>query len=152
MSAQHDDRPGFLGSILSGLGRLRSPGRASGHEAKADRAKPYETEDVDIGNTWLVVAGLGLTVALVIGGLAWMQHYFAAVQRAALPPLTRQQEARLDPPAPNLQADAYADAARHQAWEKTLLSTYAFTDGAGSRARIPIERAMTLTVGKSLDP
>jgi len=154
MSAAKDAPPKVLSSILSGLSRTRSSGkpvpddRAEGEED----GKPYETEDVKVGNTWVIVAGLALTIALVIGGIAWMRHHFEVVQREALPPLTSQQSARLDPPPPNLQGDPYADADRHQAYDEGLLSNYAYTDETKRRARIPIERAMTLTVGKPLDP
>lgn len=112
----------------------------------------YETEDVDVRNTWAIVGGLALTVALVVAGLAYLQQRFAAAQRDGLPPLTQQQRTPLRPPAPNLQADPYRDIETLLRAEAERLNGYAYTDASRSRARIPIERAMTLTVGKPLDP
>ena len=44
------------------------------------------------------------------------------------------------------------DIGREEAAQGALLDGYAFTDAARSRARIPIDRAMRLTVGRPLDP
>ena len=65
--------------------------------------------------------------------------------------LTPQQTARLVPPAPHLQVDPFADLAQVRAREERLLHSYGWTSADHSTARIPIDRAMALVVGKSLD-
>ena len=134
-----------------GAGAPDGEGEHGRHE-RPDDAPPYETEDVRVGRTGLIVLGLALTVAAVIGGLAWMRHAFTASQRAALPPLTRAQTAAVIPPAPNLQPEPYADIDRILAAQARALDSYGFADPERTRARIPIDRAIALTLGKSLDP
>lgn len=150
-------RPGstlaLVPAILSGLILRRSGPIAekAPHEESKETEPGFETEDVHVGRTWLVIAGLTLTVALTIGGLGWMMRSLAASQRATLPPLTRRQTAKLTPPKPNLQPTPYADIEKTLADEAARLDGYAYLDASRERARIPIERAMSLVVGKPLD-
>ena len=136
----------------SGGGQASDRGEAPGRHGRAGGGAPYETRDVRVGRTGLVVAGLALTVAAVIAGLVWMRDAFEAAQRAALPPLTRMQTTPVIPPAPNLQPNPYADIDRILAAQARALETYGFADPERTRARIPIDRAMSLTLGRSLDP
>ncbi|MCJ2006414.1 hypothetical protein ACFZ8E_21240 [Methylobacterium sp. HMF5984] len=150
-------RFGFVSSIISGLAILRrrpsSPGtaKASGEAGSSD-GPGYETSDVHVGNTARVMAGLMVTALAVIGAMIWLKTMVSTDQRQALPSLTAQQTARLVPPPPNLQADPYADLAAERAAEGRRLDGYAFLDASRQRARIPIDRAMALTVGRTLDP
>ena len=98
------------------------------------------------------MAGLMLTACAVIGTMIWLRHVVATAQRTALPTLTAQQTKPLVPPTPNLQADPYADLAAERATERERLEGYAFLDASRQRARIPIDRAMALTIGRTLDP
>ena len=130
-------------------------GSETGERVDADAgasALGYETEDVQVGKTWLIVAGLGVTVAVAIAGLGWMMRDFTAARQRALPPLTPQQTVTLTPPPPNLQSAPFTDIDITRSAEAALLRGYAYTDAARRRARIPIDRAMALTVGKPLDP
>ena len=79
-----------------------------------------------------------------------MMHLFSAWHVAETPRLTPQQTAKVQPPPPNLQGAPYEDLARLEARETAQTTTYApLPDG---RARIPVERAMRLMAGRSLDP
>ncbi|MGU3537181.1 hypothetical protein [Methylobacterium sp. A54F] len=142
---------GLVPAILTGLG-LR-PTQAAEQPAPAPQeGTGHETSDVNVRNTALVMAGLGGTALLAVGLMIWLMSLVAGVQRRDLPPFTAQQTARIRPPPPNLQADPYADIARHDAATAQALDGYAYLDADRTRARIPIDRAMALTVGRSLDP
>lgn len=147
---------GLIPAILAGLAlRRHVPARRSepAHWPEAPRAGPgHETGDVDVARTARVMAGLAVCALVAVGLMLWLRHHVAADQRDGLPRLTAQQTARLRPPPPNLQADPFRDIARERAAEAERLDAYAYTDAARTRARIPIERAMSLTVGRSLDP
>ncbi|MCJ2021697.1 MULTISPECIES: hypothetical protein [unclassified Methylobacterium] len=149
---------GLIPAILAGL-TLRGSGLFTGRpprppaNTQRDPNDPgHETRDVNVRNTALVMAGLALTALAVIGTMIWLMSTFAASQRRALPALTPQQTARLAPPPPNLQANPYADIDRERAASEARLAGYGYRDEAHTRARIPIGRAMELTVGRSLEP
>lgn len=149
---------GLIPAILAGL-TLRGSGVLNGRPKRApantqrDPNDPgHETRDVSVRNTALVMAGLALSALAVIGTMIWLMSTFAASQRRALPALTPQQKARLAPPSPNLQANPYADIDRERAANEARLAGYGYRDEAHTRARIPIGRAMDLTVGRSLEP
>ena len=150
-------RYGFVSTIIAGLSGLRRPAASSRQLQASEKEEPvgrrgYEVSDVNVGNTARVMAGLMVSALVVIGGMVWLRTFVAADQRRALPKLTSQQTSRLVPPPPNLQADPYADLDAERAAENRRLDGYAFLDAARQRARIPIDRAMALTVGRTLDP
>lgn len=145
---------GFVPAILAGLALTRSPASETGGP---DAEKPtdgpgYETSDVHVRNTAMVMVGLAVAAIAVVGTMIWMMQGFAANQRLALPSLTPQQTTRLKPPPPNLQARPYADIDAERAAQAERTDGYAFTDASRQRARIPIDRAMALVVGRTLDP
>ncbi|MGU3466077.1 hypothetical protein ACLBXO_14595 [Methylobacterium sp. C33D] len=149
---------GLIPAILAGL-TLRGTGLLNGRPSRPaantqrDPNDPgHETRDVNVRNTVMVMAGLAFTALAVVGTMVWLMSTFVASQRRSLPALTPQQTTRLAPPPPNLQADPYADLDRERAATAAHLSGYGYRDAARTRARIPIGRAMDLTVGRSLEP
>jgi hypothetical protein len=157
--ADRPNRAGLVAAVLAGLALRRSglvPHREEAPKKGGGKRDPesgegHETEDVNVRNTVFVMGGLGLSAIAVIGGMVLFMNVFAARQREALPALTPQQTTALDPPPPNLQANPYADLDREQAANRALLEGYGYLDPERTRARIPIDRAMRLTVGRSLD-
>ncbi len=152
------NRAGMVAAVLAALALRRSglvPHRQDDRPARDGRhgepGEGHETEDVDVRNTVIVMGGLALTALAVIGGMALFMTTFAARQRAALPALTPQQTRALVPPPPNLQANPYADLDRDRAANRAALAGYGYIDPERTRARIPLDRAMQLTVGRSLD-
>ncbi|GJD33954.1 hypothetical protein [Methylobacterium aerolatum] len=153
------NRAGMLAAILAALALRRSgivPHRPSAPQDRPARdgdpaGEGHETRDVNVRNTILVMAGLALAAAAVIGGMAFTMRAVAARQRADLPALTPQQTQTLVPPPPNLQANPYADLDKARAASRARLDGYAYLDPARSRARIPLDRAMQLAIGRSLD-
>ncbi len=115
----------------------------------AAKTAGHETEDMSGVVMARLLIGLGTTVALVVG---LMTAYVATLspQRNG-PALTAQQTAPIAPPAPNLQATPLEDidALRHR--EEVLLDNYAWIDPARTRARIPLDRAKALVIGRPLD-
>ena len=82
----------------------------------------------------------------------WMTGFF--VQRAVedRPPLTAQEGASIVPPGPRLQVNPFQEIGDVRARENRILGSYGWLDPDHRRARIPIDRAMALTVGRALDP
>jgi len=111
----------------------------------------HELEDMSGRTMMWVMAGLGGLVAASLCLMILLSHYFHHERRESAPPLTAQQTAPLRPPEPNLQTDPVGDLARLKAGEDRLLDNYAWIDRSHTRARIPLDRAMTLTAGRKLD-
>jgi hypothetical protein len=111
----------------------------------------YETTDINARDTAFILAGIAATTALVIGIVSIVIWRFDVARHASFSHLTPQETARFVPPAPHLQVDPLGDLARERAREERLLTSYGWTSADHTTARIPIDRAMALTVGKSLD-
>ena len=149
------NRAGMLAAILAALA-LRGTGLVPHRDAPQGGPTPqegegHETSDVNVLNTVFVMAGLALSAAAVVGGMAFFMSTVAARQKATLPALTPQQTKALVPPPPNLQPNPFADLDRDRAANRARLDGYGYVDAARTRARIPIDRAMPLAVGRPLD-
>jgi hypothetical protein len=111
----------------------------------------YETTDIDVRGTACILGAIAATTMLVVGIVFTMVWRFDVARHAAWSHLAPQQTARLVPPAPHLQLHPFSDLARVRAREELLLHSYGWISANHQIARIPIDRAMALTVGKSLD-
>ena len=111
----------------------------------------HETRELSGRTLTLLVVGLGSTVACVIGLMVLFVGYLERSREAALPAFTAQQTTVIPPPEPNLQAAPLQDIAALRAHADDLLSNYAWRDEARTRARIPIERAKVLVLGRPLE-
>jgi hypothetical protein len=151
------------GATLLGRGR-RERGRIEDDQSEASgRGVPstppsrkavslgYETHDMSGRDMAMVVGGLGSAVAVVIGIIFAMLTYFHSLDQAAQPALTPEQSAQVEPPLPHLQAFPKADLSEQIDREEDMIHGYAWLGPDHARARIPIGRAMALTVGRSLD-
>jgi hypothetical protein len=112
------------------------PVPAGGHEASDVRLRP------------VVLAGIGLVLALVVTALAMLGLYdvFAAREARLSPPqnpLAAAEGPRL-PPEPRLQVHPIRDLRELRAAESSQLDGYGWVDQNAGVARIPIERAMAL--------
>ncbi len=132
-------------SAASGRGTPSAP------PSEASRGSGHETEDMS-GSVmmWLTVA-LGGSVLAAIGLMLLLLGGFREQRREQRPPLTAEQTMRLQPPAPNLQPHPLRDLAALRESENRLLHVYGWIDAGHTRARIPIERALTLMRGRSLE-
>ena len=103
-----------------------------------------EASDVNPRALWLVAAGLVAAVALIFLGLrAWMRVHAPAESPhvAAVP---------REFPAPQLQPDPTADLAKLRAAEQASLESYGWVDRERGVVRVPLDRAMDLTLQRGL--
>lgn len=154
-------------SLLGGLllfGRPRAPsataeryGPATGRGGHGTPpsgeavAVGYETHDASAPAIAKWMAGLALLAAVAIALMLGMLRYFHAQRAAEQPAFSPQQTGRVEPPSPRLQAQPYDDLEATRRHADSLLNSYEWLDAAHDRARIPIARAMALTVGRPLD-
>jgi hypothetical protein len=122
---------------------VSAAGRDAAHDPIAEAvAKGFEPRDVPPRGVAYAVVGLiaGIAVsAALVGGL------FVVLQRTeATPPAPPLEAAHPPPPPPRLEIAPATDRAAVEAAAQHLLQGYAWTDRAGGRARIPIERAMQI--------
>ena len=99
---------------------------------------------------WLLIGFIIFTV-LSFAGVYWLYAGLSGFHTR------NQEEARtkvatgeVTPPGPQLQADPVADMNAMNAEQEALLSSYGWVDEEHGVARIPIEKAMELTLEKSL--
>lgn len=114
-------------------------------------SQDHEHSDIHTRNVlrfglWLAVstAAVAALVALLMGRLARAYPSPATNARSLAP--------ELSPPLPQLQRDPPADMARLRAIEAGLLSNPAWLDRNAGSVRIPIERAMELTLQRGIEP
>jgi hypothetical protein len=112
----------------------------------------HESSDVNVRGVFAFAGGL--TIATVfIGFCVWVLfQYFNAREAKAIPPqypLAAQAETRV-PPEPRLQTNPRQDLSDLRAREDQALTTYGWVDKNAAIVRIPIDRAMQLTVERGL--
>lgn len=105
-------------------------------------------ERTDVSVRPLVLAGVGLTIALLITAAAMLGMYDAFASRFARlspkqNPLAAAEGPRL-PPAPLLQVHPIKDLRELRASEAKVLEHYGWVDKNAGVVRIPIDRAMQL--------
>ncbi len=111
----------------------------------------YEVKDTRVGILAIVmVVSVAIIAGSIIGLFSLIGHYRSVDARSG--PLTPEQLSVIVPPGPHLQDHPLHDIAEERKRESDLLGQYAWTDPAHGRARIPIDRALALVVGKPLDP
>ena len=110
----------------------------------------YEVKDTRTGTIAIImVVGVAIIAASITGLFSLIGHYRSVDSRSA--PLTPQQLSVIVPPGPHLQGHPLHDIDEQRMRESDLLAHYAWTDPTHQRARIPIDRALALVVGKPLD-
>ncbi len=132
------------------MGRMRD--RHEPGEPPPDAAKGHEIRDI---STRVVVS---FAVSLLVGGLlvqgaTWLLYaqFAKAAARAHAQeyPMARVGAARL-PPEPRLQTQPREDLQRLRAEEERVLDSYGWVDAQRGIVRIPIARAMAMTVEQGL--
>jgi len=141
-----------------------APGQAVSDEAASGRGEPtvppdpkaaslgYETEDISASMVGRILGGFAAAVVVSVTLLFVMLHFFRGADNAGQPALTTQQSADIVLPGPRLQSDPYRDLRDQHGAEEQKLAGYAWADPAHTRGRIPIDRAMALVAGRSLEP
>lgn len=148
-----------VGGLVIGVGalfakneeRIEAIGRPTAPPSAESLKEGYEVKDINVRRTVYILAGMGAATALVVGIVFVMIWRFNINRQAAWSHLTPQQTAALVPPAPRVPRDPFAHLARVRAREERLLHSYGWVSADHSMAHIPIDRAMALVAGKSLD-
>ncbi len=113
--------------------------------------KAYETRDLSARILARILCGL-LSFALIAVGVTYeMVTKLRHTTAADLPTATAIETTPITPPAPRLQTAPRIDLGETEAHVRAQLNSYGWVDRAQGIAHIPIDRAMALTVGKSLD-
>lgn len=151
---RHDDdgsaKGGGSGSAKGGADESAT-GKPETPPSKASLEAGHEVTDVSERGIVYILAGLAATTALVIGIVFIMIWQFNMDRTHAFASVTQAQKSQPVPPAPHLQISPFADLARYRGRQERILHSYGWTSADHSTARIPISRAMALTIGKSLD-
>jgi hypothetical protein len=104
----------------------------------------YERSDADARR--VVVSGFVLALLLVgsLAASAWIAQRFEEESRSGKPnPLA---DLRRVPQGPALQAVPARELEAHRAWEETMLEDTAWVDQVNKVVRIPVERALELSL------
>lgn len=115
-------------------------------ESKAGKTeRRYETQDVSLHS--MVYSALGLAVLIILGFLAswFVFRYYVRVQKLG-PPASPFDNTRTLPPPPRLQVNPAEDLKAYQVEEDAILHSYGWADKSAGVVRIPIERAMELSL------
>ncbi|MBE7553545.1 MAG: hypothetical protein HS126_20945 [Anaerolineales bacterium] len=111
----------------------------------------YEVRDINLRNlVWLTVILIVVVGAIV--GLVGLMYGFLDVSTAArsAPPPPLLEEAQGLPPGPLLQRDPEQSMRRESNETDVLLNSYGWVDKEAGVVRIPIERAIELTLERGL--
>ncbi len=145
-------------SGASGPGASRPGASESGRGQPTIPANPrarslgYETEDISAKLVARILAVFAGTAIVSIAILFLMIHFFRNADRADHLALTPQQSAEVVPPGPHLQRAPYQDLHDEQGAEEGKIQAYSWVGQDHRLARIPIDRAMALVAGRSLEP
>jgi len=110
-------------------------------------------EHSDVVPRPIVIAGIGLAVALIVAGMIALGLFdlFAAYEARVSPPanpLAAAEGPRL-PPEPRLQVHAIKDLRELHEAEDALLDHYGWVDKSTGAVRIPVERAIDLLAARA---
>jgi hypothetical protein len=110
----------------------------------------FEEHDVSARKLFYFFVFIAVSLGLISGAVLWLFGGFAVSDRpAAAVPQTFQNVRELPPP-PRVQADPEADIVRYKNSQQDTLDTYGWVNREQGIVRIPIERAMQLTVQRGL--
>ena len=136
-----------LSSVGEDVGR-GNPSTPPSSRARRLGFEPHEMSPrVMILTLFGLFASAGLGVAVIFGLLAILHGR----REANAPPTTPEERARIETPEPHLQVRPFQELYAEHGRERGLIDSYAWIDPGHTRARIPIDRAMQLVVGRSLD-
>ena len=109
----------------------------------------YETRDVKMKViVWLVVSVVVLTVGSMVGLAGLLDVYeVEATDRDEAPPALEDNE---PPPAPRLQANPNRDYAEFREEQERELNSYGWVDREKGVVRIPIDRAIEMSLEREL--
>jgi hypothetical protein len=119
-------------------------------EAHGEHRGRHETTDVEIKPLAIFLAGLFITIVVVLAGMVYLHRFFAARQPQPLISPSPLATAPQVPPPPRLQVAPQRDLEQLRAEEERLLTTYGWVDPQNGVVRISIDRAMDLIAERGL--
>ena len=137
--------------VLDPHGEAAGRGRPATPPSSEATAVGYETHDMAARDVSWVLFTLGATAAAAVGLMFLLLFLLHSGNAGNAARFTTQQRARVEPPAPHLQVHPRRDLRDVRAREDGVLNAYAWLGADHARARIPVDRAMALAVGRSLD-
>jgi hypothetical protein len=142
---------GGLGAVAAANADERRIGRGRPDTPPSGEAREagHEVEDFSGRDVGMVMAVIAVTVAILISGVFYMTGHLTHGDHVRYSSLTAQQTRNTAIPLPHLEVHPLADYRAYRAHQLHRISHY-YRLGGGY-ARIPINRAMTLLRGKSLD-
>ena len=124
-------------------------GRPSTPASREAREAGHETEDFSARDVGLVLGTIAVSYAILTGGLFFMIDHLSNARHHRYEAFTPQQTASIATPSPHLEVDPVES---YEAYRKHQLQyLYHYDRLGGGYARIPIDRAMALELGQSLD-
>lgn len=109
----------------------------------------YERSDANIRRLVFSIAGLFVLLAAVLVAMGLMFAYLARQEKPG-PARSPVAQGRELPPQPRLETTPYGDLTMMRAAEDAKLSSYGWVDRQAGVVRIPIDRAIELTLERGL--
>jgi len=105
----------------------------------------HETSDANVRH--LLIFGVGLSLVVIVGLIVSRAvfHYFVGHQGLG-PPASPFENVRTIPPEPRLQVRAPMDLKQYKMAQDGILSSYGWVDQQAGVVRIPIERAIDISL------
>ncbi|WP_428375751.1 hypothetical protein [Lichenicoccus sp.] len=123
------------------------PGTPPGAAALERGFEPADMKAATLARSTAVLFLVAIvSLGLMIGMLKAFSH-----QRSLVPGPSRQQQAVIVPPRPHLEADPRQDYTRAMHAMDQAVGSWRWIDVAHTRARVPVQRGMALSLGRSLD-
>jgi hypothetical protein len=109
----------------------------------------YERSDANTRGLLHSGAYLIIVLVVVFFSMAWLFDFYGKVQSLGKP-ASPFENARVLPPAPRLQVEPRAELHSYCEQQDKLLNSYAWADEHNGVVRIPVDRAMELTLQQGL--
>jgi hypothetical protein len=120
------------------------------HNTHTNNNRGHEESDANVSALARYGIGLAVICALALVLMLWLQGFFAARSKRAMPPSSPLAAQRQAPPAPLLQVTPEKDLQHVHATEDSILHTYGKVTSDASVVRLPITRAMELVAQRGL--
>ncbi len=121
----------------------------AGHPPPGGPNDGYERSDADASALLKWAIGLFVVMVAVFVSMAWLFGFFGKVQSLGKP-ASPFENARVLPPKPRLQVEPRAELHAYCAGQVQLLNSYGWADQHNGFVRIPVDRAMELTLQQGL--
>ncbi|MFZ3217774.1 MAG: hypothetical protein WA192_17070 [Candidatus Acidiferrales bacterium] len=120
-----------------------------GHPPEGGPNDGYERSDADARALLKWAVGLAVVLVLVFASMQWLFDFYGKVQSLGKP-ASPFENARVLPPKPRLQVEPRAELHAYCLGQAKILNSYGWADQHNGVVRIPLQRAMELTLQDGL--